>query len=49
MARDEIDDLPKGLRARMYRLMRVIEEHGLDQMREPHVKHLEGKLWELRA
>jgi phage-related protein len=21
----------------------------LDKLREPHVKHLEGKLWELRA
>jgi phage-related protein len=29
--------------------MEMIETLGLQQMREPHVKHLEGKLWELRA
>ena len=39
----------KGLRARMFQLMRLIAQHGLDQMHEPHVKHLNGKLWELRA
>lgn len=33
----------------MFRLMRMIEDYGLEQMREPHVKHLDGKLWELRA
>lgn len=27
----------------------MIENVGLGQLREPHVKHLEGKLWELRA
>ncbi|WP_414899379.1 type II toxin-antitoxin system RelE/ParE family toxin [Rhizobium cremeum] len=29
--------------------MEAIENIGLDQLREPHVKHLDGKLWELRA
>ncbi len=29
--------------------MEMVEAVGLDQMREPHVKHIEGKLWELRA
>lgn len=27
---------------------RLIEEFGLDQVREPHVKHLHGPLWEMR-
>ena len=27
---------------------RLIQNHGLEQMREPHVKHLEGALWEMR-
>lgn len=26
----------------------MIEAHRLDRVREPHVKHLEGKLWEMR-
>jgi phage-related protein len=29
--------------------LEAIENVGLEQLREPHVKHLEGKLWELRA
>jgi phage-related protein len=45
----EIAALPPGLRARMLRLLKVIEGYGLEQLHEPHAKHLEGKLWELRA
>ncbi len=26
----------------------MIEEFGLDRMGEPHVKHLQGPLWEMR-
>ncbi len=26
----------------------MIGSHGLEKMREPYVKHLEGKLWEIR-
>jgi phage-related protein len=46
---DEIVALPPGLQARVVRLLEAIENVGLEQLREPHVKHLEGKLWELRA
>ncbi len=45
----EIEALPPGLQARVVRLLEMIENVGLEQMHEPHVKHLEGKLWELRA
>ena len=45
----EIDALPTGLRARLLRLMQLIEVHGLEHLHEPHAKYLEGKLWELRA
>ena len=45
----EIEALPPGLAARVVRLLEMIEAIGLEQVREPHVKHLEGKLWELRA
>jgi phage-related protein len=45
----EIEALPVGLQARLVRLMEAVENIGLEQLREPHVKHLEGKLWELRA
>ncbi|MBD0416058.1 type II toxin-antitoxin system RelE/ParE family toxin [Tianweitania sp. Rool2] len=45
----EIEALPPSLQARLIRLMEMVETVGLDQMREPHVKHIENKLWELRA
>jgi phage-related protein len=45
----EIENLPVSLRARLIRLLEMIEAVGLDHVREPHVKHIEGKLWEVRA
>jgi phage-related protein len=45
----EIDALPRSVRARLLRLMEAIEALGLEHFHEPHVKHVEGKLWELRA
>jgi phage-related protein len=40
--------LPADIRARFNRIRSLIEEHGLEHMREPHVKHLEDRLWEMR-
>jgi phage-related protein len=34
--------------AHFERITGLIEGHGLENMREPHVKHVEGKIWELR-
>lgn len=45
----EIEALPPSLRARLLRLMEMVENVGLDRIHEPHVKHIEGKIWELRA
>lgn len=45
----EIAALPPGLQARVVRLLEMIENVGLERLREPHVKHLDGALWELRA
>jgi phage-related protein len=45
----EIEDLPLSLQARLIRLMEMVEQVGLEQIHEPHVKHVEGKIWELRA
>ena len=45
----EIEALPAKLRARLVRLLEVVENVGLEALREPHVRHLEGKLWELRV
>ena len=45
----EIEALPMALRARLIRLLEVVENVGLEVLRAPHVRHLDGKLWELRA
>ena len=45
----EIEALSSRLQARLIRLMEMVESVGLEQLREPHVKHIDGKLWELRA
>ncbi len=45
----EIEALPVALRARMLRLLEVVENVGLEALRAPHVRHLDGKLWELRV
>jgi hypothetical protein len=48
-ADDEILALPPKLQARLLRLVEMVENVGLGQIHDPHVKHLDGKLWELRA
>ena len=45
----EIEALPVALRARLLRLLATVETVGLDALRAPHVRHLDGKLWELRV
>ena len=47
-AQAEVDALPVDIRARFARVKELIESHGLERVGEPHVKHLEGKLWEMR-
>src|SRR6202051_2123415 len=44
----EIAGLPADMQARFLRLGERISSVGLESLGEPHVKHLEGKLWELR-
>jgi ribosome-binding protein aMBF1 (putative translation factor) len=44
----EIASLPADMQARFLRLAERIVAVGLEGMSEPHVKHLDGKLWELR-
>ncbi len=44
----EIVALPKDMGARLARLIKVIEEAGFESLPRDSVKHLDGKLWELR-
>jgi len=36
------------MRARFVYISGLIQEFGLERVREPHVKHLQGPLWEMR-
>jgi len=44
----EIEALPSDMRARLAHVAFLIEQVGLENVGEPHVKHIEGKLWEMR-
>lgn len=44
----EIAALPSDMQAAFLRLAERIEAVGLERIQEPHVKHLRGKLWEMR-
>lgn len=48
LARAEVDDLPVDLRARFERIGELVCTFGLERVGEPYVKHLQGKLWEMR-
>ncbi len=43
-----LDALPNDIRARFQRIVQLIQSHGLEQVREPYVRHLEGAVWEMR-
>lgn len=43
-----LDRLPLDVRASFQRIAELIQTHGLERVREPYVKHLEGPLWEIR-
>lgn len=44
----DLERLPEDMIAQFLRISRMIREHGLGQIHEPYVKHLEGPLWEIR-
>jgi len=44
----EVNALSADLRAQLTRISFMVREFGLEQMREPHVKHLQGPIWEMR-
>ena len=46
--KSSLDALPVDIRASFQRIVELIQTHGLERVREPYVKHLEGPLWEMR-
>ena len=44
----ELSGLPIDMRARLVRMTELIESVGLPNVKEPHVRHIRGPLWEIR-
>lgn len=45
----EFRDIPKDMQARFIRISELIEAFGIEHVGMPHVRHLDGQLWEMRA
>lgn len=46
---EEIASLPNDMKVRFVHVVQLIESVGLENVREPHIKHIEQKLWEIRV
>jgi len=46
--RAALDAMPDEIGAAFLRTAEMIQGNGLEQMREPYLKHLQGPLWEVR-
>jgi phage-related protein len=44
----ELASLPADMRARLVRIAELIASVGLTNVKEPHVRHIRGALWEIR-
>lgn len=44
----EIAGLPADMQARFLRIAERMTQLGLERVGEPHVRHVAGKLWEMR-
>jgi len=47
-AQAELDSLPLDTRASFERIVRLVQALGLERVREPYIKHIEGPIWEMR-
>ena len=48
VAEAEVEELSQDMRASFERNVGMIRANGLERMHEPYVKHIEGKIWEMR-
>lgn len=44
----EMVQLPRDMQAKFEHITMLIKDFGLEKVREPYVKHVEGKIWEIR-
>ena len=47
-AKAELDMLPPEVRASFERIMELVRAFGLERVHEPYIKHIEGRIWEMR-
>jgi len=45
----ELAELPADMRARLVRISELIEQVGLPNVREPHVRHVRGQISRRRS
>ncbi len=45
----EFDSFPPAVKAKAVHIAQMISEFGLSNIGMPYVKHLQGKIWEIRA
>lgn len=48
-AHGEFKDLPAEIRARFQRIFVLVVDMGQNALCMPHARHIQGRLWELRA
>jgi len=48
-AEAEFDQLPIEIKAKIVRISQLIEQVGLLSVKEPYVRHVHDKIWEIRA
>jgi phage-related protein len=44
----ELEAMAVDIRANFARIVQLIETYGLNNLHEPQIKHLSGKIWEMR-
>ena len=48
-AEAEFNVFPANIKAKVVHISRLIEELGLHSVGSPYLKHVQGKIWEIRA
>jgi len=47
-AKSEFDVLPPDVRASFEHIVELVRTFGLERVHEPHIRHIEGRIWEMR-
>ena len=44
----EMEAQPEDIKTKFEKIVQLIKDMGLERVHEPHIKHLESTLWEMR-